>query len=317
MDECNIILTNPDTLHAAVLPSWKNKMYQSMLSSLRFIVIDEAHTYDGIFGAHVAMIIRRLIRVHAAASLDAGNGTMPTFISASATLPWPEHHFRRICAIPKDILIRVLSGHEDGSPRSAKHFFVWNPPVLSVDGTSSDQVYFPRPSTINLSEKKIDGRKRSFNALLTNNDLNNIDGNNNVNGTRNNAPAPAPPNPSSFFRRHAADETAGLLARAVMRGVRCIAFCKTRNLVEWVFQKATEILRSDQQTLLLATRVESYRGGYTMKERRKIEEKMFRNDIIGLVGTNALELGIDLGGIDLTLHCGYPSSYSSLLQQVS
>jgi DEAD/DEAH box helicase domain-containing protein len=314
INECNIILTNPDTLHAAVLPSWKNKTYRSMLPSLRFIVIDEAHTYDGIFGAHVAMIVRRLIRVHAAASRDAGHGVMPTFVSASATLPWPEHHFRRLCAIPKHIPIRVLTGNEDGSPRSAKHFFVWNPPVLSVDGTSTDRVYFPRLTT--LPEKKIEGRKRPLDTRPTNNDSDNTVDHNDVTSVGDGASAHSVPNPSSFFRRHAADETAGLLARAVTRGVRCIAFCKTRNLVEWVFQKTTEILKSDLYTSSLASRVESYRGGYTMKERRKIEEKMFRNEIIGIVGTNALELGIDLGGIDLTLHCGYPSSYSSLLQQV-
>ena len=116
-------------------------------------------------------------------------------------------------------------------------------------------------------------------------------------------------------RRHAADETAVLLAKAITAGVRTIAFCKTRSLVEWVYERTLSILQSDPETEGLTSKVESYRGGYTAEARRSIEERLFQRKLWGVVGTNALELGVDVGGVDLTLHTGYPGSISSLLQQ--
>jgi ATP-dependent helicase YprA (DUF1998 family) len=116
-------------------------------------------------------------------------------------------------------------------------------------------------------------------------------------------------------RRHPADETAHLLALSVKCGVRCIAFASTRSLVEWVYDKCLKLLKQDPTTSHLASKVESYRGGYTMDVRRSIEQRLFSNEILGVVGTCALELGVDIGGIDLTLHCGYPGSYTSLMQQ--
>ncbi len=125
-------------------------------------------------------------------------------------------------------------------------------------------------------------------------------------------------NHSTHFtrRRHSADETAYLLAKAIAtESVRCIAFCKTRMLVEWVYERCLAILKSDPKTLHLTSRVESYRGGYSADARRSIEDRLFKRELWGVVGTNALELGVDVGGIDLTLHCGYPGSLNSLLQQ--
>ena len=115
-------------------------------------------------------------------------------------------------------------------------------------------------------------------------------------------------------RRHSADETAFLLAEAVKNNVRCIAFCKTRSLVEWVYERCIAILKADSKLSHLASKVESYRGGYNAKDRRIIEQRLFQNELVGVVGTSALELGIDIGGIDLTLHCGYPG-FTSLMQQ--
>lgn len=129
--------------------------------------------------------------------------------------------------------------------------------------------------------------------------------------------AASPPQHSNLFtrRRHAADETAFLLAKAISAGVRTIAFCKTRSLVEWVYERTLSILQSSPITEALASKVESYRGGYTAEARRSIEERLFQRKLIGVVGTCALELGVDVGGVDLTLHTGYPGSISSLLQQ--
>lgn len=284
----NIILTNPDTLHAALLPNWK--MYQSLFASIAFVVIDEAHIYDGIFGAHVAMIVRRLVRlcrVH------------PVFISTSATLPFPEHRFRQLVGTTDDIT--VLTSEDDGSPRAAKHFMVWNPPVLNLDGSSVGSVWFPR--------RKEPITNESFSSISLSGGAGPL-----ASGSDLPLPVAGAPVPQ-FRRRHAADETARLLAKAVANGVRCIAFCKTRNLVEWVYSRTLELLKTGKDTKDLMTKVESYRGGYSMNERRKIEGRLFRNELIGVVGTNALELGVDVGGIDLTLHCGYPTSYASLLQQ--
>ena len=116
-------------------------------------------------------------------------------------------------------------------------------------------------------------------------------------------------------RRHPADETARLLASAVKSGIRCIAFAKTRCLVEWIYEKCISILRGDEETVHLVEKVDSYRGGYTAEVRRHIEARLFQNKLIGVVGTSALELGVDIGGINLTFHCGYPGSYTSLMQQ--
>ena len=116
-----------------------------------------------------------------------------------------------------------------------------------------------------------------------------------------------------MHRRHAADETARLLAAAVRNGVRCIAFCKTRSLCEWVYERCVSELRST--SLSLSKKVESYRGGYAAEARRSIEKRLFKEELLAVVATSALELGVDIGGIDLTLHCGYPGSISSLMQQ--
>lgn len=115
-------------------------------------------------------------------------------------------------------------------------------------------------------------------------------------------------------RCHAADETARLLAYAVRNGIRSIAFCKTRMLAEWVYERCVALLKAEENPEL-SDKVEIYRGGYAASVRRNIEARLFKNELFGVVGTSALELGIDLGGIALTLHCGFPGSYASLMQQ--
>lgn len=138
--QCQIILTNPDTLHAAILPNWKkNHAYQSLLARISTVVIDEAHVYEGAFGAHVAMVLRRLLRVCRVASSpsNTGNATSATsiaFIACSATMMHPEDHFRLLCPIGKQEKVCVLTSKDDGSPCPPKHFFVWNPPILDING---------------------------------------------------------------------------------------------------------------------------------------------------------------------------------------
>jgi DEAD/DEAH box helicase domain-containing protein len=136
---CQIILTNPDTLHAALLPNWKkNCHYQKLLARVSTVVVDEAHVYEGAFGAHVAMVLRRLSRVCRLASSpsNTGNATPAklSFIACSATVLYPEEFFRILCPIGKDEKVCVLTSKDDGSPSPPKHFFVWNPPILDVNG---------------------------------------------------------------------------------------------------------------------------------------------------------------------------------------
>jgi DEAD/DEAH box helicase domain-containing protein len=304
---CNVILTNPDTLHHAILPGWKN-VYRPLLERLKYVVIDEMHMYEGVFGAHVALVLSRMMRLCAVCSSRDESEShdshvmLPAFLACSATMTHPEHHFRQLCPIARDAPLTVLTADDDGSPRSAKHFFVWNPPIMDVNGMSTGKLALPRPkkAAASLSDK---------NPVAGNKVSQRIPENGGISASTNN------PRNETQYRRHAADETALLLAKAVANNVRCIAFCKTRSLVEWVYERTVSTLRSHPSTEHLASRVESYRGGYTVEARRFIEQRLFKNELLGVVGTSALELGVDIGGIDVTFHCGYPSSCSSLLQQ--
>jgi len=317
-NECQIILTNPDTLHAALLPNWKKKQsYHRLLSRVTTIVVDEGHVYDGAFGAHVSLVLARLKRVCRVASSPSNTGNTIaaaiTFIVCSATLLHPEACFRQLCPIGEEEKVCVLTSQDDGSPCNAKHFFVWNPPILDVNGNSTESVFVPKASNKIKDDKTIEceadndaptvniqigsrKRKRKGSSTVGQNSHSQH---------------------SNIFirRRHAADETAYILAKAIAGGIRTIAFCKTRGLVEWVYEKTLSILQSNPDTADLTSKVESYRGGYTAEVRRSIEERLFQRKLFAVVGTNALELGVDVGGVDLTLHTGYPGSISSLLQQ--
>ena len=307
--DCNIILTNPDTLHAAILPNW-NTMYKDLLQDLQYLVIDEAHMYEGVFGAHVAMIIARLYRIHCC-SVSSGKDALPlVFLACSATLVHPEHHFRLLCCIPSTQSVTVLT--EDFSPRAAKHFFVWNPPLLDENGKSLGYVMWPKKKK---SGSK--GKKEQLSQTLPSSKsvAPPYDGPVELSSEASEVIEKNNLRRKDVRRRHSADETALLLARAVTEGVRCIAFCKTRCLVEWVYERCISTLKQSPTTAHLVSKVDSYRGGYTKMKRREIEEKLFNNQLLGVVGTSALELGVDIGGVEITLHCGFPSSHASLMQQ--
>lgn len=308
--ECQIVLTNPDTLHANIIPGWKKPSYKSFLSRLRTVVVDEAHIYDGCFGAHVSLVLRRLSRVCKVASENEIDNKL-SFIACSATLSRPEEHFRMLCPLGNDD-VRIVT--EDGSPCGSKHFFVWNPPILDVNGNSTESVFPPK----NLGPEQIEQ------MMVVADDKEecviNVGTKKRKKKRKNSSPGDnfqSTPQLSNLFirRRHAADETAYLLAKAIRAQTRTIAFAGTRCLVEWIYEKTLTILKSDPDTSHLADKVESYRGGYTADTRRSIESRLFRRELLAVVGTNALELGVDIGGVDLTLHCGYPGSQNSLLQQ--
>lgn len=188
----------------------------------------------------------------------------------------PEVHFRVLCPISEQESVCVLASEEDGSPCSPKYFFVWNPPILDINGNSIESVFVPKKTKRDMNsgliaEESTDKKNTENGKLLKRRRKGLLS----LHSTQKNT--------STFARRrHAADETALLLAKAITLGIRCIAFCKTRCLVEWVYERALSHLRSTEETAQFASRIESYRGGYSAEARRSIEKSFFCGDIWGV-----------------------------------
>ncbi len=226
------VLTNPDMLHTGILPyhgRWAN-----FLKRLQFVVIDELHVYRGIFGSHLAQIIRRLVR------MCTYYGSNPTFVFASATIGEPAALATELCGKP------VTCISNDGSPLGERHIAVWNPP--------------PEP----------DGVPVSGNSA-----------------------------------------TATLLAALVNDGHRAIAFCRGRRGAELVASRAKHLVDDE-----LFDAIQPYRGGFLAEERRAIERRLFDGSLRGVAATNALELGVDIGGLDACICNGFPGTISSFRQQI-
>jgi DEAD/DEAH box helicase domain-containing protein len=238
------VLTNPDMLHHALLPG--HARWGAFLRRLSYVVIDECHTYRGVFGSHVAHVLRRLRRV------AARYGSTPTFILASATSGDPAETAGRLTGLPVEAVT------EDASPRGATTFALWEPPLL--------------PPEVNDLDVEL------------------------------------PP-----VRRSALSETADLLTDAVVAGTRTLAFVRSRRGAEVV---ATMTRRALNEVVPgLGGRVAAYRAGYLKEDRRAIERALLTGDLLALASTNALELGVDLVGLDAVLICGYPGTRASLWQQ--
>ncbi|GKU95107.1 hypothetical protein SLEP1_g8507 [Rubroshorea leprosula] len=246
-----LLITNPDMLHMSILPL--HRQFSRILSNLRFVVIDEAHTYKGAFGCHTALILRRLRRL-----CSHVYGAEPSFIFSTATSANPREHCMELASLSTLELIE-----NDGSPSSQKLFILWNP---SVQRTVPDKIQNAM-DTGNASDKSL--------------------------------------SPIS--------EISNLFAEMVQHGLRCIAFCRSRKLCELVLCYTREILK--ETAAHLVDSICAYRGGYVAEERRRIESDIFGGKLCGIAATNALELGIDVGHIDVTLHLGFPGSIASLWQQ--
>jgi DEAD/DEAH box helicase domain-containing protein len=240
-DEARIIFTNPDMLHITILP--QEDSWRTFLQNLKFVVVDELHVYNGLFGAHVALIMRRLRRICAAV----GNRHVK-FISCSATVANPEEHMKTIFGLEDVKLVDF-----DGSPSGRKEFLCWNTPYKDPKD----------PST---------GRGDTF------------------------------------------AEAAKLFCQLILRGVRVIAFCRIRKTCEVLLTAVKNELNNLERPEVMA-RVMSYRGGYTPQDRRQIEKEMFEGKLVGIVATNALELGIDIGSLDAVLTVGFPYTIANLRQQ--
>ncbi|WP_237496946.1 MULTISPECIES: DEAD/DEAH box helicase [Streptomyces] len=236
----NLVLTNPDMLHRGILPS--HPRWSSFLRALRYVVIDESHTYRGVFGSHVAQVIRRLRR------LCARYGADPVFLLASATAAEPAVAAGQLTGLP------VSAVDDDASPRGELVFALWEPPLTEHHG-------------------------------------------------ENGAPV----------RRTATAETAGLLTDLAVQSVRTVAFVGSRRGAELISVITQERLAEVDRSL--ARRVAAYRGGYLPEERRALERALHSGDLLGLAATTALELGVDVSGLDAVLICGYPGTRASLWQQ--
>ncbi|NES13246.1 DEAD/DEAH box helicase [Micromonospora sp. PPF5-17] len=250
------VLTNPDMLHHGILPGHAH--WSGFLRRLAYVVIDECHTYRGVFGSHVAHVLRRLRRQCARYGRPpgqalAGSRSTPTFVLASATSGDPATAAGRLTGLP------VTAVTEDTSPRGGVTFALWKPPLL------------PPPSA---DEELAD--------LVS-------------------------------VRRSALRETADLLTDSVVEGVRTLAFVRSRRGAEVVAANARRAL--DEAVPGLGDRVAAYRAGYLREERRELERALLHGDLLGLASTNALELGVDLVGLDAVLICGWPGTRASLWQQ--
>ena len=235
-----IILTNPDMLHASILPNHGG--WGALFANLRYVVLDEVHTLRGIFGSHVSAVIRRLRRI------CRHHGSDPVFIAASATIRNPGEHVGRL--IGRDVSVI----EDDGSPRGHKEVVLWNPPVVErTDGT--------------------------------------------------------------LTRRGPTSVAVRLLPELVRRGLRTICFARTRNNVELILRYIRERARGASDREEVASKIEPYRAGYLPTERRRIESSLFDGELGGVVSTSALEVGIDVGGLDGCVIVGWPGSVCSFMQQ--
>jgi DEAD/DEAH box helicase domain-containing protein len=232
-----IVLSNPDMLHMGVLPG--HEQWAEFLHHLRYVVVDEAHVYRGVFGSHVAQVLRRLRRLSAVYG-----ARPPRFVLSSATMASPQPFAEELVGLP------FAAVTESGAPVVEQTIVLWNPPLED---------------------------------------------------------------PALGQRKSALAEVSYLVSESVLRGARVIAFAPTRKATELVYQHVKR--RLDDRRRDASEKVLPYRAGYTPQQRRDIERKLFDGELSAVVTTDALELGIDVGSLDLALVTGFPGTVMSLLQR--
>ncbi|MEO7572252.1 MAG: DEAD/DEAH box helicase [Acidimicrobiales bacterium] len=229
----SVVLTNPEMLHAGLLPH--HERWATFLGRLRYVVVDELHVFRGVFGSHVAQLLRRLRR------LAVQHGADPVFICSSATIGEPQRLASALTGVDVTPVI------DDGSPCGPRTVALWQPPLLDE---------------------------------------------------------------RSGVRASAHRETAAVMAGMIDAGHSTLGFARSRRGVEIV---AADVRRRLPRTL--GRRVRAYRGGYLSEERRAIEDELFAGELSGVVATSALELGIDVGGLDVVVIDGFPGTIASFWQQ--
>lgn len=298
----DVILTNPDYLHYSMLPS--HARWARFFKRLQFVIIDEGHAYRGVFGAHVSLVLRRLRRI---AAYYQGSGDGPTFIVASATTANPAESSARLIGVPPEHVAAVT---EDTSPAGRKIFALWQPPVLvpfDNSGQASNDGFTPAtgqdpwsadPFAL-LSDESQDG----FSAL--------VDDELTSGATADGQIFDAPPLDEP--RRAASAEAADLLADLASHGARSLAFTRSRRTAETIATHTQDLLATVNPTL--PHKVAAYRGGYLPEERRALETAIRTGDLLAMSTTNALELGVDISGLDAVLIVGWPGTRVSVWQQ--
>jgi len=231
-EHARIVISNPYELHQVL--SWHGK-WSPFFSNLKYVVLDEAHRYRGIFGSQIALLARRLRRV------TRYYGANPQFVLSSATLANPEEFAEKLTGLP------FVQVNGDGSPRGKRHFVLYNP---FYDGVGE---------------------------------------------------------------RSAHQESKDLLVSCVKNDLQALCFAGSRKITELVSLWAKEDLRRSSPRL--ADSVLAYRAGYLPEERRRIESRLKNREIRGVVSTNALELGIDIGSLDAVIIDGYPGTMMAVRQQ--
>lgn len=230
--KARLVLSNPDMLHTGILPH--HTRWSEFFRGLRYVIIDEVHVYRGVFGSHIANLIRRLKRI------AAFYGAFPQFILTSATIANPGQLAERMIEIPVTVI------DEDGSPRGKRHFLLYNPPVI---------------------------------------------------------------NPDLGLRASSMHESIRLASDLLEMNVQTLLFCRARRTVEMMLKYLQQNRGDDSNAL------RGYRSGYLPGERREIERDLRQGTARAVVATNALELGIDIGGMDAVILVGYPGTIASTRQQ--
>ncbi|MEW6239606.1 MAG: DEAD/DEAH box helicase [Chloroflexota bacterium] len=239
-----IVFTNPDMLHTGILPHHTN--WGDFLRGLRFVVVDEMHTYRGVFGSHVANVIRRLKRV------AAFYGARPQFLLTSATIGNPAELAERLIEEPVTLIDR------DGSARGERHFILYNPPVVD---------------------------------------------------------------PALGLRKFSFEESLRLAGELLEENVQSVVFARSRRSVEILLtqlqsERKDERRKTEHHDIFpLSSFIRGYRSGYLPQQRREIEKGLRDGSVRMVVATNALELGIDIGGLGAALLVGYPGGIASAWQQ--
>jgi DEAD/DEAH box helicase domain-containing protein len=266
------VLTNPDLLHHSLLPA--HRAWTPFLRALRYVVVDECHVYRGVFGAHLALLLRRLRRVATHYRSE------PTFLLASATMAAPQEHASRLVGMP----VRPVT--VDGSPRAGATIGLWEPPLVSRQPV-------PHPTPTDTGTAVADAST----------DASTDDATDDAGGRA-----------TDVQRRSAVAETADLLADLVRGGVQTVAFARSRVGVEVIAAAARR--RLIEANPGAAGWVAAYRGGYLPEERRALEHDLRSGQLRGLAATSALELGVDISGLDAVLLAGWPGTLASFWQQV-
>lgn len=232
----DIVVTNPDMLHRAILPH--HTKWAQLFEALAFVVVDELHSYRGVFGSHVANVFRRLKRI------CRFYGVTPRFIFASATIANPGELAERLIGEPVTALTR------SGAPQGERRLFLWNPPVI---------------------------------------------------------------NPDLGIRASARSQTTRIARAATRAGLKSIVFARSRLMVEVITKYLKDVFDRDPRK---PPRVLAYRGGYLPSERRSSEKAMRAGRVDTVVSTSALELGVDIGSLDVAVLNGYPGTVAATWQRL-